>query len=89
MIDVPLGTVLARLHRGRKLFETQMWEYLDGTVDEADRALVEEHLSRCRRCCGELEFARELRRVLAKSASVDLPADVLRRLNQTLEELNP
>ena len=27
MIDVPLGTVLARLHRGRKLFETQMWEY--------------------------------------------------------------
>jgi RNA polymerase sigma-70 factor (ECF subfamily) len=26
-IEVPLGTVLARLHRGRKLFETQMWEY--------------------------------------------------------------
>jgi mycothiol system anti-sigma-R factor len=67
----------------------QLWEYLDGSVDEADRSLVEEHLSRCRRCCGELEFARELRRVLAESASVDLPADVLRRLNQTLEELNP
>jgi anti-sigma factor RsiW len=30
----------------------QLWEYLDGTVDEADRALVEDHLSRCRRCCG-------------------------------------
>ena len=29
MIDVPLGTVLARLHRGRKLFETQMWEYAE------------------------------------------------------------
>ena len=27
MIDVPLGTVLSQLHRGRKLFETQMWEY--------------------------------------------------------------
>jgi mycothiol system anti-sigma-R factor len=66
----------------------QLWEYLDGTVDEADRALIDEHLSRCRRCCGELEFARELRQVLAKSAQVDLPADVLRRLNQTLEEFD-
>jgi predicted anti-sigma-YlaC factor YlaD len=52
----------------------QRWEYLDGTIDEAVRAPVEEHLSRCRRCCGELEFAGELRRVLAKSAYVDLPA---------------
>jgi len=66
----------------------QLWEYLDGTVDEAERAPVEEHLSRCRRCCGELEFARELRRVLAESASADLPADVLQRLNQTLEALD-
>lgn len=67
----------------------QLWKYLDGAVDEAERALVDEHLSRCRACCGELEFARELRRVLARSAQVDLPADVLRRLNQTLEELDP
>lgn len=29
MLGVPLGTVLARLHRGRKLFETQMWEYAE------------------------------------------------------------
>ena len=27
MLGVPLGTVLSRLHRGRKLFEKQMWEY--------------------------------------------------------------
>jgi anti-sigma factor (TIGR02949 family) len=66
----------------------QLWVYLDGIVEETDRALLEEHMSRCRRCCGELEFARELRRVLAKSADMDLPADVLRRLNQTLEELD-
>jgi RNA polymerase sigma-70 factor (ECF subfamily) len=27
MLQVPLGTVLARLHRGRKLFEREMWNY--------------------------------------------------------------
>ncbi len=31
MLDVPLGTVLARLHRGRKLFEKEMWEYAEAT----------------------------------------------------------
>ena len=28
-LDVPLGTVLARLHRGRKLFERQLWRYAE------------------------------------------------------------
>ncbi|WP_312870167.1 RNA polymerase sigma factor [Streptomyces himalayensis] len=29
ILQVPLGTVLARLHRGRKLFEKQMWDYAE------------------------------------------------------------
>jgi RNA polymerase sigma-70 factor (ECF subfamily) len=29
VFDVPLGTVLARLHRGRKLFEKEMWAYAE------------------------------------------------------------
>jgi RNA polymerase sigma-70 factor, ECF subfamily len=29
MLEAPLGTVLARLHRGRKLFEKQMWDYAE------------------------------------------------------------
>jgi mycothiol system anti-sigma-R factor len=65
----------------------QLWEYLDGTVDEEARALLEEHLARCRRCCGELEFAQELRRFLATSDREEIPDDVTRRLNAALEEL--
>jgi len=66
----------------------RLWAYLDDTIDEADRALLEEHLGLCRRCCGELEFAHELRRLLARSAGTDIPADVLARLKKTLEELD-
>jgi RNA polymerase sigma-70 factor (ECF subfamily) len=29
MLGAPLGTVLARLHRGRKLFEREMWAYAE------------------------------------------------------------
>jgi RNA polymerase sigma-70 factor (ECF subfamily) len=31
MLDTPLGTVLARLHRGRKRFESEMWAYAQQT----------------------------------------------------------
>jgi RNA polymerase sigma-70 factor (ECF subfamily) len=31
MLDTPLGTVLARLHRGRKRFERELWGYAQET----------------------------------------------------------
>ena len=65
----------------------QLWEYLDGVVEETDREAIEEHLSFCRRCCGELDFAEELRAFLAQPDMPDLPADVKARLLATLTEL--
>jgi len=65
----------------------RLWEYLDDTVDLDQRVLVEEHLARCRTCCGELEFAKELRRLLAHRSPDDLPEDVVGRLDRTIEEL--
>ena len=65
----------------------QLWEYLDGVVEETDREAIEEHLSFCRRCCGELGFAEELRAFLARPDEPDLPADVKGRLLATLNEL--
>ena len=39
IVDAPLGTVLARLHRGRKLFERELWDYAEtnGLLAEAVR----------------------------------------------------
>ncbi len=66
----------------------QLWAYLDGTVEGSQREAIEEHLSFCRRCCGEVEFAEELRGFLAGHADEELPADVRARLLTTLEELD-
>ena len=65
----------------------QLWAYLDGEIAPAERAAVEEHLAFCRRCCGELEFAEELRRFLAAGAAEEVPDNVRARLLATLEEL--
>jgi mycothiol system anti-sigma-R factor len=66
----------------------QLWEYLDGTIDEEDRQAIDEHLSRCRRCCGDLEFTEELRRFLAASGREEVPADVIKRLTVALREVS-
>jgi mycothiol system anti-sigma-R factor len=66
----------------------QLWDYLDGVVDDSQRGHLEEHLAFCRRCCGELEFAEELRGFLASNPPEDLPPDVRSRLTATLEELD-
>jgi mycothiol system anti-sigma-R factor len=65
----------------------QLWDYLDGIVDESQRELVEEHLAFCRRCCGELEFAEELRTFLASHSEDRIPPEVHARLTATLDEL--
>lgn len=64
-----------------------LWEYLDDTVHVDERVLVEEHLARCRTCCGELEFAKELRRMLAAQSPEDLSDDMVQRLTRTIEDL--
>lgn len=39
LLELPLGTVLAHLHRGRKLFEKRLWDYAEqsGLLREAPR----------------------------------------------------
>jgi mycothiol system anti-sigma-R factor len=66
----------------------RLWAYLDGTLTANDKAALEEHLGFCRVCCGEVEFAEELRGFLARSAAEQLPEDVQARLVARLDELD-
>jgi anti-sigma factor (TIGR02949 family) len=65
----------------------QLWEYLDGAAGQARTAAIEEHLSICWRCCGEAEFAAELRSFLAAHADHDIPAQVHARLLAALGQV--
>jgi len=66
---------------------SQLWDYLDRVLSPEDQALVEGHLAFCRRCCGELEFAKELRSFLASGVVDEIPAEVKERLERFVEEL--
>ena len=66
----------------------ELWEFLDQTLAPDDQAAVDQHLAFCRRCCGELQFARELRAFLATKTSHELPPEVHGRLTQFIADLD-
>jgi anti-sigma factor (TIGR02949 family) len=66
----------------------QLWEYLEDELPAGDREKIDEHLGACLRCCGEAEFAQELRKLLATHAHADgIPDRVRQRLLSTLDSL--
>ena len=66
----------------------QLWDYLDDDLDDIQRRDLDRHLAWCLRCCGEVAFARELRRRLA-TEPCPLPTDVEDRLERFLDGLDP
>jgi anti-sigma factor (TIGR02949 family) len=65
----------------------QLWDYLDHAISPEDQERVEQHLSFCRSCCGELEFAKELRAFLASGEVHEIPPDVKARLERFVQDL--
>lgn len=65
----------------------QLWEYLDGNVAEDDRNAIEAHLSVCKRCCGEVEFAEELRGFLERNGREEIEQETHSRLITFLEQI--
>jgi len=65
----------------------QLWEYVESELNALERKRVEDHLTLCRRCCGEMEFAEELRQFMAGQTAVDLPPAIGARFDRLLEDL--
>jgi anti-sigma factor RsiW len=65
----------------------ELWDYLDQRLSPEEQADVERHLAFCRRCCGEMEFAKELQGFLASHGADEIPPDVKEHLERLVEEL--
>jgi mycothiol system anti-sigma-R factor len=63
----------------------RMWTYLADSLDGADASELEEHLGVCQRCCGELEFTRELRGRVAAAATEQMPQSVRARVTDLVQ----
>jgi len=63
----------------------RMWAYLERALDRPQAVELDAHLALCRRCCGELEFAKHLRELIAASERVEpMPAELRARLELLL-----
>jgi mycothiol system anti-sigma-R factor len=63
----------------------RMWAYLDQALEAQPTDQLEAHLATCRRCCGELEFSRHIRRMVATGeGSARLPIDVRQRIEELI-----
>ena len=65
----------------------KLWDYLDNAISAEDQEKVERHLAVCRTCCGELEFAKELRSFLSSGSADEIPPHVKERLERFVEDL--
>lgn len=65
----------------------QLWSHLDRQLDQAREQELEEHLGVCRHCCGELEFAQQVRAKLAESGNAAMPPETRARVEQLLRGL--
>ena len=66
----------------------RLWEYLDQNLGRVRETELEDHLGLCRHCCGELEFAKQVRDLLRRPDRASaLAPEVRSRLETFLRKL--
>lgn len=67
---------------------SRLWAYLDRNLGRGKEQELEDHLGLCRHCCGELEFARQMRGLLKRPASeTEISAETRVKLDAFLRGL--
>jgi anti-sigma factor (TIGR02949 family) len=65
----------------------RLWDYVEKDLDSQEQASMEDHLALCRRCCGEVEFAEEIRDLMKEASKPRIPDEVSERLSEYLDDL--
>ena len=66
----------------------RLWTYLDRTLDRTREEELEQHLGLCRHCCGELEFAKQVRAKLKDTAETPTAPGARERLGAFVQRLS-
>ena len=68
----------------------RMWAYLEHELAAKPMSEFESHLEMCQRCCGELEFNRHLREMVADKDRVPaMPAELRSKVELLLDDSEP
>ncbi|MGH2454681.1 MAG: anti-sigma factor [Candidatus Limnocylindria bacterium] len=67
----------------------RMWAYLSQGLGRPDVEELEEHLGVCQRCCGELEFSRQLQEKIAGAGAGPISPDLGARIETLLRSNEP
>ena len=63
----------------------RMWAYIEHELAANPVAELETHLDACQRCCGELEFSRHLRELVAEQEdTAPMPPELRSRIEALL-----
>lgn len=63
----------------------RMWAYIEHELAANPVAELETHLDTCQRCCGELEFSRHLREMVAEQEdAAPMPPELRSRIEALL-----
>jgi anti-sigma factor (TIGR02949 family) len=62
----------------------RMWPFLDHSLELHPTEELETHLEACKRCCGELEFSREVRGLIATTGNSAMPDELRARIERLL-----
>ncbi|MDO8485516.1 MAG: zf-HC2 domain-containing protein [Candidatus Limnocylindrales bacterium] len=67
----------------------RMWAYIEHELEAKPVAEFEAHLDTCQRCCGELEFSRHVREMVAeREDTTPMPSDLRSRIEAMLAGAN-
>lgn len=64
----------------------QLYDYLDGEVDELTEADIEHHVHHCRECFSRMEFEKRLKSKVKESSTMQTPDEVQSRLMEIMRK---
>ena len=65
---------------------SELYEFIDGELDDDGRARIESHLNNCSPCLEAFDFEADLRRVIANRCRDQVPDDLRARILGAIDE---